>query len=441
MGNPILKTDSYKSSHFSQIPPEIKYVSSYIEARGGGYDRILFNGLQGFLKTSGLLNQHLSWPKINKAEKTFTEHGEPFSGAWMDLLRMNFPIQIRALPEGMIVPPQTPLLEIRNTDPRFPWLPQYIETQLLRAIWYPTTVGSRSNKIRQIIKKAMMQSCDTLNGLSFKLHDFGARGVSSSESAAIGGTAHLLNFMGTDTTESIEYAQEAYNSPMAGFSIPAMEHSTVTSWCRNREVDAYRNFLNKFGGPGKLIAAVSDSYNIYHAVSHIWGKELKEEVINSGTKVVIRPDSGIPEVMVVEVLRMLEESYGVSKNTKGYNFLNPAVGVIQGDGIDEHSIQKIIDAVHADKFSMDNVGFGMGGQLLQGLNRDTSKFAMKASAVSKDGISWIPIGKDPVTDSGKKQKMGLIDDPRFETVYLNGKSFLDSTLESIRQKVWNQDIA
>ena len=130
--------------------------------------------------------------------------------------------------------------------------------------------------------------------IGFKVHDFGSRGVSSQETAAIGGAAHLVNFMGTDTMSSLLIHREFYNSEMAGFSIPAAEHSTITAWGRENEVEAYRNMLKQFAKPNALVAVVSDSWNIYEAVEKIWGEQLKQEVIDSGATVVIRPDSGEP---------------------------------------------------------------------------------------------------------------------------------------------------
>ena len=183
------------------------------------------------------------------------------------------------------------MVQVINTDPRVPWLTSYIETALLRAIWYPTTVATISYGIKEIIKEYLDQtSDDTKAQLPFKLHDFGARGTSSQESAMLGGMAHLVNFQGTDTLSAIVGARRYYNANMAGFSIPASEHSTMTSWGKEGETDAYTNMIKQFAGEGKIFAVVSDSYDIYNAVSNIWGITLKEEVKKSGATLVIRPD-------------------------------------------------------------------------------------------------------------------------------------------------------
>ena len=233
-----------------------------------------------------------------------------------------------------------------------------------------------------------------------------ARGVSSQESAMIGGAAHLVNFMGSDTVEGIWYANKYYSDPMAGFSIPALEHSVTTSWGRDREVDCFRNALAVYGKKGGLLACVSDSYDIFNAIENIWGVDLKQAVIDSGATIVIRPDSGDPVFVVCKCLRILSEKFGYTVNSKGYKVLNH-VRLIQGDGININSLESILKAVEQNGFSVDNLAFGMGGGLLQQLDRDTQRFAMKASAIKVNG-EWKGISKDPVTDPGKKSKSGRV---------------------------------
>lgn len=247
---------------------------------------------------------------------------------------------------------------------------------------------------------------DTPDDIAFKLHDFGSRGSSSGETAGIGGAAHLVNFMGSDTVEGILYANKYYNCDMSGYSIPAAEHSTITSWGKDHEVDAYRNMLNRFGKPGKIFACVSDSYDIYNACENLWGTELHDEVVNCGAITVVRPDSGSPPRTVVECLRILDEKFGSIINNKGYKVLNN-VRVIQGDGINLQTIKDICLWVEQARYSLDNVNFGMGGALLQHLNRDTLRFAMKCSAILRNG-KWIDVYKDPVTDPGKRSKSGRL---------------------------------
>lgn len=407
--NPILKTDSYKLSHFLQLPPGSRYQSSYIESRGG-QDWSIFFGLQMFIKL--YLTQRITKEDVDEAEEIATAHGEPFNRAGFDLIVNEhdgyWPIRIQALPEGMKVPAGTPMVQMVNTDERLPWVTSFLETSTLRAVWYPTTVASKSKRIKNKILKALnLTSDDPLGQILFKLHDFGARGVSSGESAAIGGIAHLVNFMGTDTVEALMYGRLLYGENMAGFSIPAAEHSTITTWGgRPGEVDAFRNMLKMFAKPGALVAIVSDSYDIFNACSELWGGLLRQEVIDSQALVIIRPDSGDPATVVVKCLQLLAEKFGTVMNKKDFMVLNN-VRIIQGDGITETSIDEIIAAVIAAGFSLDNVAFGMGGGLLQQCNRDDLKFAMKCSALDINSV-WHDVMKDPITDTGKRSKPGRL---------------------------------
>ena len=450
MKNIILNTDSYKASHYLQYPPKSEFVSSYIEARGGEFEEVLFFGLQAFIK------EYLLTPfrqnDIDEAKEIFKAHGVPFNlEGWqyiLDKYNGYLPIKIEAIPEGVVVPTKTALVQVINTDPKVPWLTSYIETSLLRAIWYPTTVATISWRIKRLIREYLIKTDENIEGLEFKLHDFGSRGVSSRESAEIGGMAHLINFMGTDTISAIVATKKYYNCEMAGFSIPAAEHSTITSWGREGEIDAYRNMLKEFAKPNSLVAVVSDSYDIYNAVSNIWGEKLKQEVIDSKATLIIRPDSGEPKEVVVEILKRLYEKFGGRVNKKGYIVLNDSIRVIQGDGIEENSIKEILENMKKHNFSAQNIAFGMGGALLQKPNRDTLSFAMKASAIRVDGV-WRDVFKDPITDSNKRSKKGVLAVVKetlktirakelngrknlFETIFENGKLIKEISFREVR---------
>jgi nicotinamide phosphoribosyltransferase len=406
LDNLLLNTDSYKASHWLQYPPNTDATFFYVESRGGLYDRTVFFGLQAILKE--YLAKPITHADIDEARDLFAAHGEPFNeSGWRYIVDTHgglLPLRIRAVPEGTVVPTHNALVTIESTDPKAYWVPSYIETLLLR-LWYPVTVATISWHAKQTIRQFLERTSDDPAGqLPFKLHDFGARGVSSAESAALGGAAHLVNFMGTDTVSGLLAARAYYHEPVAGFSIPAAEHSTITSWGREHEVDAYRNMLKQFAKPGAIVAVVSDSYDIFHAIREHWGKTLKDEVIKSGATVVVRPDSGDPVAVVHQCIELLDEAFGHTVNGKGYKVLNH-VRVIQGDGINPNSIRAILERVTSAGYATDNIAFGMGGALLQQLNRDTQKFALKCSAARVDG-KWIDVYKEPVTDKGKMSKRG-----------------------------------
>ena len=405
--NIILNTDSYKVSMFKQYPEGTTGVYSYIESRGGRYDRTVFFGLQAFIKE--YLLEPITQADIDVAEEILTAHGEPFNRAgWQYILDKHMgylPVVIKSVPEGTVVPVKNVLATIENTDPECFWLTTWLETALLRAIWYPTTVATQSYTIKQVIADYLEKTGDP-SLIDFKLHDFGARGVSSLESAGIGGAAHMVNFMGSDTITGVLYAREFYNAGVAAFSIPAAEHSTITSWGRDNEVKAYDNMLTQFAKPGAIVAVVSDSYDIFNAASKLWGEELRQKVVDSGATVVIRPDSGDPDTVCRKLVQILGEKFGYTTNAKGYKVLNN-VRLIQGDGVNEHTIRMILGGFQAYGWSADNIAFGMGGALLQQVDRDTQKFAMKCSSARIDDV-WVDVQKDPITDSGKKSKAGRV---------------------------------
>lgn len=453
--NLILDTDSYKSSHFLQYPKGTTRLFSYLESRGGKYPTTRFFGLQYILDQ--YLTRRVTAEMVEEARTLIEAHGEPFPyDGWMRVVNVHggkLPLEIRAVPEGTNVPIHNILMSCTNTDPELPWLVGWFETMLMR-VWYPTTVCTQSHAIREIIKEALDKTSDrAAEELPFKLHDFGSRGVSSRESAGLGGLAHLVNFQGSDTLEALRVARNHYGADIAGYSIPAAEHSTITSWGKEHEVEAYRNMVRTFGKPGGIYAVVSDSYDLKHAINVHWGETLKKEVIESGATLVVRPDSGDPPAMVRLAVKALAAKYGTTVNTKGYQVLNH-VRVIQGDGINEDTIRQILQNLLIDGFSAENVAFGMGGALLQKVDRDTQRFAYKASAGLIDG-AYRGIYKDPVTDPGKRSKDGVLDlvmedgrmttrayytfDTDFpgslmRTVYKDGELTVRDTLDDIRAR-------
>jgi nicotinamide phosphoribosyltransferase len=407
--NKLLLTDSYKLTHWKQYPPGTEKVYSYFESRGGLFEETVFFGLQYYLQKY-LAGSFVSLDDVYSAEYFCEQHfGRPglFNREGWNYIAWEhggkLPVSIKAVPEGTAVPTGNVLMTIENTDPKVPWLTNFLETMLVQ-VWYPMTVATLSREMKKLIRAHLAKSGDP-STIDFKLHDFGFRGVSSVESAGLGGAAHLVNFQGTDTLAGIVLAQEHYGLglKMAGFSIPASEHSTITSWGREHEADAYENMLTQF--PDGLVACVSDSYNIFDACSSLWGDKLKEKVLGRNGTLVVRPDSGDPPTVVGQVLDALGEKFGYTTNAKGFKVLPPQVRVIQGDGIDYTMTRQILEVMSLKGWGADNIAFGMGGALLQKLDRDTQKCAFKCAEVVVNGESR-KVSKDPVTDPGKRSKAG-----------------------------------
>jgi len=413
MFNKLLLADSYKYSHSQQYPADTRFVSSYIEARGGANESVFF-GLQAFIKE--YLQTPFTQQDVSEMVELIQAHGLPVNeSGFMRIVNKHggyFPVTIQAVPEGLVMDTRNVQLQIVNSDPELPWITSFLETALLRAIWYPSSVATLSRNMKKIIANGLFITSDIPvdDQIQFKLHDFGARGASSFETAMLGGMSHLVNFMGSDTTESLIGARRFYNEPMAGFSIPASEHSTITSWGQDGEEAAYRNMIKLFSGDGRLYSCVSDSYDIYNAVKNIWGGSLKDEVIKSGGTLVVRPDSGDVLTAPVKVIEILMQQFGYTLNSKGFKVLPSYIRVIQGDGITRESLPLLISNLIKAGISIDNIAFGMGGGLLQAHTRDDLQYAMKTSAIMGADGEWRDVFKDPIEGAkkSKKGRLGLI---------------------------------
>lgn len=724
--NIILLVDSYKLSHYRQYPPTTKYIYSYFESREGAKWRdTVFFGLQYYMKRY-LEGQVVTREKIDEAEELVAAHlgsKKLFNRAgWEYILEKydgRLPVEIKAVPEGTVVGESNVLMTVTNTDSACFWLPNYLETLLVQ-VWYPSTVATQSREMKKVWTQ-YLQKTGTPESVNFKLHDFGFRGVSCPEQAGLGGAAHLINFLGTDTFAAISLLKKYYGVDMAGYSIPACyddkteiltnngfkyfceltnddlvaqydngaiefikpstihkyeyngkmyefsnslssivvspnhrmlkynkkndnyivvdaelcnygkndkliisgitgytgnnlsmldrlkiafqadgsfpsrkdkydgsrtgcfpirftlkkqrkidrldwilkelgfeysknydktnraiywikvpdeqfcktfnwvnlscskeyaqefieeasmwdgkkptkntlyycssikyncdiiqalavisgnratlneqyddrmdrkiqyyvnivknshyisgvniekkqvnytgniycvtvdtgliivrrngcvcvcgnsEHSTITSWGRNNEELAMKNMLDAYpASEAPIIACVSDSYNIYDACKNIWGNHLKQNIIDRGGTLVVRPDTGDPVSTVIEVIRILMGQFGFTYNSKGYKVLPDCVRVIQGDGIDFDSFSKILEALDKDGISCDNIAMGSGGGLLQKVNRDTQRFAFKCSAIYDDSGCWKDVYKEPIGDKTKNSKRGIL---------------------------------
>lgn len=435
--NILLLSDSYKVGHWKQYPPKTNHIYSYFESRGGDFSHTVFFGLQHIIEK--YLTKPFDEYDIVEAAELYEQHfgsRDLFNvDGWHRLLEVHggyFPVVIKAVPEGSRIPTGNILMSIENLDPEFPWITNYLET-ILSQVWYPTTVATLSNEARRVILKFLNETGDP-SLIDFKLHDFGFRGASSVESASIGGGAHLVNFLGTDTVPALTFLRDYYDAKTAaGYSVPASEHSTMTSWGKEHEVDAYRNMVEKYGHL-PFYSVVSDSYDLYNAAEELWGKALKDEVVAAEGTLVVRPDSGDPSIVVNHLLEILGSQFGTTKNEKGYKVLNPKVRVIQGDGMELSSIQRTLHTMRLAGWSADNVTFGMGGGLLQKVNRDTCKFAFKCSSAVING-ERVDVFKQPATDAGKNSKRGRLDLTRSPTGHYKtvkeGLNGVESILEPV----------
>ena len=454
-----LLTDGYKLTHHAQYPSGTEAVYSYFESRvGATYSETTFFGLQYLIKRH-LAGEVVTEEAIKKA-KEFTRayfgHDDYFNdGMWRHIVKKHggrLPVRIRAVQEGTAVPTSNVLVTVENTDPECFALTNHLET-LLSQIWYPCTVATLSRKIKLLLSRFLEETAGSasLSALHFMMHDFGYRGVESVEAASIGGAAHLVNFLGTDTIAGIQMAMAYYNEPnVCGSSVPATEHSVMTALGREGEREMFEHVLAQY--PKGVVSIVSDSYDIFAAVRDIvCSPDYKAKVLARDGVLVIRPDSGDPVTTVLRLCDILEEGYGSTINELGYRELNPKVRLLWGDGINYDGIYDILNALKNSGWSATNMAaFGSGGGLLQKMDRDVQRFAFKCSAQKRNG-QWHDIYKNPLdtTKASKKGRLALIKthDGRYRTVteqdagqnnqlepvFENGKLLRDMTFAEVRK--------
>lgn len=468
--NPLNKLDMYKVAHQEQYCPGTTKVYSYLMARSEkNYTKNMFFGLQYYLK------EYLSQTLTPEMGEHFIETQEAIMGKCSPLIKKNiralcklgyYPLDVKAVEEGTVVPAKNVVMTITNTSPEFYWVPGFVESLLLK-VWYPCTVATTSLHYREIMEKYWnLTSSESISGLKpFLVHDFGFRGETSEESAGISGMAHLAVFMGSDTVPARGYAIDYYDAkdPIL-LSAWASEHSTMCSYGRKNEFDAFKRMLELY--PDGIVSVVSDTYNIYEAITTFL-PQLRSQILGRDGVYVTRPDSGNPEHVLCGdpdkasdtpegkgVIRLLDEVFGGSTNDKGYRVLNPKISCLYGDGIYRERYDNILNRLMNMGYASSNLVVGVGS-LLRYHSRDTSGYALKATYVEVDGEPR-EIEKDPVTDHGKKSHKGLLKltwdaennyvtedqvTPNEEqmgllkTVFLNGKVVREFTLSEIREKV------
>ena len=454
--NIVKNTDSYKYCHFGMYPKGTQTVYSYFESRTGAkYNKTMFFGLQYYLKEY-LEGVVVTKEMIDAGEKFALAHFGTLKGTfnrpmWEYILTKyggKLPIRIKAVPEGTLVDVSNVLMTVENTDPACYQLTNHIET-LLSKLWYPCTVGTLSYEIKKMIQFYADTTSSSDGLVPFSLHDFGYRGASSEESAAIGGAAHIINFLGTDTTIGMDMAVDYYGASLDGlaYSVPATEHSIMTSLGKDGEILLMDYLFQTY--PEGILSIVIDSYD-YKNFVEIAGTIFKERIVNRKGKTVFRPDSGDPVSVSLDVINGLAKNFGYTVNKKGYKELPPYIGILWGDGIDYDGIRNILFAFKNNGWASNNIIFGMGGALLQKINRDTQRFAFKSSAQERDGV-WFDIFKEPL-DSSKMSKRGKLklsknSDGRFFTikdasddytdllvpVFENGKILKEYTFDEVRK--------
>lgn len=325
--NPIHACDFYKVGHKFQYPEGTELVYSNLTARsdrlanhtGNKSDgKVIFYGLQGFIKW--FLMEHFDREFFDRPlSQVLTQYKRRVENALVvsdfdtkhieALHNLGYlPIEIRALPEGSLVPVKVPVLTIHNTLPEFYWLTNYLETVLSAELWKATNTATIAFKYREILEQFADKTGSPKDFVLWQGHDFSFRGLSGVHDAASSGSGHLTSFLGTDTIPAMDYLDAYYfgEKTFVGGSVPATEHSVMCMGGKETEIETFRRLV-KDVYPSGVVSIVSDTWDFWKVVTE-YATELKSDILNRQpnsiglAKVVFRPDSGDP----VEVLAGVE---------------------------------------------------------------------------------------------------------------------------------------
>lgn len=479
--NPLTCCDFYKTGHIYQYPKGTEYVYSNLTARNDDYapglpglfeGQVVFFGLQGFVKwfLIDLWNKEFFWRDKQTVIERYKRRMDSCLGPGVvgiehisELYDLGYlPIKIKALPEGSKVPVGVPLLTITNTNPKFFWLVNYLETALSAELWKPITTATTAYKYKKLLTKYAMETGASLDFVQWQGHDFSARGQSGLQDGASSGAGHLLSFYGTDTIPAIDYLEEYYGAKgLIGGSVRATEHSVM---CINGEEGEYETLERLIDdNPTGILSIVSDTWNFWRVLNE-YAPRLKAKILARDGKIVFRPDSGDPVKIVCGdplaklaspeycgAVTLLDEVFGSTVNAAGYAELNSKVGLIYGDSITLERADKILRGLKAKGYASSNVVFGIGSYTYQMVTRDCYGMAVKATWGQVNGVGR-NIKKQPITDPGKNShsgKLAVLDEyyvvqdcsPEvertglLEVVFIDGVLIKKDTLELIRERV------
>lgn len=440
----LLETDAYKLGHRYMYSEGTEVVYSNLTARGTRNPDItegtVFFGLQAFLYR---LNE--KWEVFfDLSTSDLEEVLDGYTAFVTDLLGPNgvgseqfrelhsvghLPLRVRAFREGSIVPLRVPYFTIENTDPRFFWLTNYLETTISANMWHPITSATIAWSNRRLLDVRAIQSSDIV-AVDFQGHDFSYRGLENDFAAAVSGAGHLVSFKGTDTLPAIRFAQRYYDGDngFIGASVPATEHAVMCSgiavneaalgddkYGNNKalaELQVFERLIDQH--PTGILSVVSDSFDLWKVVGE-FTFDLRHKILARDGKLVLRPDSGDPELILCGdpdapegtperdgVVNLLAGVFGTTLNAKGYKELDPHIGVIYGDSINRERADKITANLMRQGYASTTAVFGFGSFSYQYQTRDTFKMAVKATWTQVNGKGY-DILKDPITDDGAKK--------------------------------------
>ncbi|MCB9188321.1 MAG: nicotinate phosphoribosyltransferase [Flavobacteriales bacterium] len=485
--NTLHLTDGYKVDHRNQYPEGTELVYSNWtprKSRVEGVDKVIFFGLQYFIKKYVIEEFHRGFFDKPKAEvvaeykRRITNYLGPDAITYEHVEQLHdlgyLPVEFKALPEGIQVPIRVPMFTVVNTKPEFFWLTNFMETLLSCVMWLPCTSATTAFQYRNLLNRYAIMTGGDMELVQWQGHDFSFRGMAGVEAAMMSGAGHLLSFSGTDTIPAIDFLEQYYNADsdkeLVGGSVPATEHSVMCMGTEDGEINTFKRLIKEVY-PAGIVSIVSDTWDYWEVVTSFI-PQLKEDVLARDGKVVIRPDSGDPVLIICGdpsaaagspeykgSVECLWETFGGSVSDKGYKLLDPHIGLIYGDSITLERCLEICKRLEAKGFASTNVVFGIGSYTYQYVTRDTFGFAMKATYGEVNGQGR-EIFKNPKTDDGtKKSAKGLVrvdgdgvhvtgwsdqatkeeeKGGMLQTVYKDGKLIKDWKLSEIRALIQKQ---
>lgn len=487
--NSVLNLDGYKIGHIRQYIDGIQYVNSNLTARGSrmeGVNHIVFFELQRFIKKWLIDDFNRNFFRRPKSEvvSEYKRIMDNYLGkdsvnvdhitALHDLQYL--PLKIKALPEGSKVPLRVPFVTIVNTNPKFFWLTNYIETLFSCEMWQGITSATIANEYRKILDYYAYKTVGENSFVKFQGHDFSMRGMSSVETARMSGSAHLLNFVGTDTVPAILELEKYYNAnsdiELIGCSVPATEHSVMSSSIEfktingqqvSNECEVFERLITKVY-PNGIVSIVSDTFDLFKVLTEYLPK-LKDKILARNGTLTIRPDSGDPVKIICGdsnalvnspeykgVIELLYDTFGGEISNQGFKVLDSHVKAIYGDSITLDRAQQICQKLFDKGFASTNIILGIGSYTYNYNTRDVFSMAQKSTWCQVDGIGRA-IFKDPKTDDGtKKSAKGLLKvehdgtdyylvdnctveqekEGHLRTVFEDGKLLYETSLSEIR---------
>lgn len=473
--------DFYKTDHRRQYPVGTEMVYSNLTPRGSripGIDAVVVFGFQYFVKEY-LINKYnedfFGRPKEEVVaqykrrldtslgpDAVPVEHIE----ALHDLGYL--PLEIKALPEGSLCKMRVPMFTIKNTDKRFYWLTNDLETIISLVTWGPINSATIAFEYKKLLTRFAEKTSDIPEFVQWQGHDFSMRGMFGLEAAVTSGAAHLISFNGTDTIPAIDFLEEYYGADatkeLIGGSVPATEHSVMCLGGQESELETFVRLLELY--KTGILSVVSDTWDYWKVLTETL-PAIKDRVMARDGKLVIRPDSGDPVDIICGDLnapsdspqgkgtvQLLWDLFGGTVNSKGYKQLDSHIGVIYGDSITLERALQILTRLEEAGVASTNIVFGIGSFTYQFNTRDTFGFAMKATYGIING-KGIEIFKTPKTDNGlKNSAKGLlmvnpdgslvecVDEATeqtglLQTIFLDGKLVKEYTLQELRDRLEN----